>query len=65
MAGGSRTPEARSCANLAPTLRQRCRPWKPRPKPAYPKRTKNDIRIGTAGWSYKDWDGIFYPPGMS
>jgi uncharacterized protein YecE (DUF72 family) len=20
------------------------------------------IRIGTAGWSYKDWDGIFYPP---
>jgi uncharacterized protein YecE (DUF72 family) len=26
---------------------------------------KNDIRIGTAGWSYKDWDGIFYPPGTS
>jgi uncharacterized protein YecE (DUF72 family) len=25
----------------------------------------NNIRIGTAGWSYKDWDGIFYPPGMS
>ena len=24
----------------------------------------HDIRIGTAGWSYKDWDGIFYPPGM-
>jgi uncharacterized protein YecE (DUF72 family) len=24
----------------------------------------NNIRIGTAGWSYKDWDGIFYPPGM-
>jgi uncharacterized protein YecE (DUF72 family) len=23
-----------------------------------------EIRIGTAGWSYKDWDGIFYPPGM-
>ncbi len=22
------------------------------------------IRIGTAGWSYKDWEGIFYPPGM-
>ena len=20
------------------------------------------IRIGTAGWSYKDWDGILYPP---
>jgi len=24
----------------------------------------NTIRIGTAGWSYKDWDGIFYPPGL-
>jgi uncharacterized protein YecE (DUF72 family) len=24
----------------------------------------NEVRIGTAGWSYKDWDGIFYPPGM-
>lgn len=22
------------------------------------------IRIGTAGWSYKDWEGIFYPPGI-
>jgi uncharacterized protein YecE (DUF72 family) len=25
----------------------------------------HEIRIGTAGWSYKDWDGIFYPSGMS
>ena len=24
----------------------------------------DNIRIGTAGWSYKDWDGIFYPSGM-
>ena len=24
----------------------------------------HDVRIGTAGWSYKDWDGIFYPSGM-
>jgi uncharacterized protein YecE (DUF72 family) len=24
----------------------------------------NRVRIGTAGWSYKDWDGVFYPPGM-
>jgi uncharacterized protein YecE (DUF72 family) len=24
----------------------------------------SSIRIGTAGWSYKDWEGIFYPPGM-
>src|SRR6266481_1751598 len=22
------------------------------------------IRIGTAGWSYKDWEGVFYPSGM-
>src|SRR5271166_5206070 len=24
----------------------------------------HQVLIGTAGWSYKDWDGIFYPPGM-
>jgi uncharacterized protein YecE (DUF72 family) len=30
----------------------------PQPQP-------HDVRIGTAGWSYKDWDGIFYPSGMS
>jgi len=24
----------------------------------------SSLRIGTAGWSYKDWEGIFYPPGM-
>ncbi|MGA9979840.1 MAG: DUF72 domain-containing protein, partial [Candidatus Sulfotelmatobacter sp.] len=24
----------------------------------------HDVRIGTAGWSYKDWDGVFYPSGM-
>jgi len=23
------------------------------------------IRVGTAGWSYKDWEGVFYPSGMS
>ena len=23
-----------------------------------------NIRIGTAGWYYKDWNGVFYPPGM-
>jgi uncharacterized protein YecE (DUF72 family) len=22
------------------------------------------IRIGTAGWSFKDWEGIFYPSGL-
>jgi uncharacterized protein YecE (DUF72 family) len=25
----------------------------------------SSIRVGPAGWSYKDWEGIFYPPGMS
>lgn len=29
----------------------------PQPQP-------RDVRIGTAGWSYKDWEGIFYPSGM-
>ncbi len=23
------------------------------------------IRIGTSGWSYKDWEGVFYEPGES
>jgi uncharacterized protein YecE (DUF72 family) len=23
------------------------------------------IRIGVAGWSYKDWEGVFYPPTVS
>src|ERR1700680_3850985 len=26
--------------------------------------TRREIRIGTAGWSYRDSDGGFYPPGM-
>ena len=26
--------------------------------------TTRKIRFGTAGWSYKDWEGIFYPSGM-
>jgi uncharacterized protein YecE (DUF72 family) len=25
----------------------------------------SQVLVGTAGWSYKDWEGIFYPPGMS
>jgi uncharacterized protein YecE (DUF72 family) len=29
-----------------------------------PEAHPNEVRIGTAGWSYKDWDGVFYPPGM-
>jgi len=31
---------------------------------ASPATHSNHIRIGTAGWSYKDWEGIFYPSGM-
>ena len=31
---------------------------------ANPSSAQPVIRIGTAGWSYKDWEGIFYPPGM-
>jgi uncharacterized protein YecE (DUF72 family) len=23
------------------------------------------IHVGTAGWSYKDWQGVFYPPGFA
>ena len=29
-----------------------------------PQTAPNRIRVGTAGWSYKDWEGIFYPSGM-
>lgn len=25
---------------------------------------RNDIKIGVAGWSYKDWQGIVYPPSL-
>ena len=33
----------------------------PVPRPGFDVRS---IHIGTAGWSYKDWEGIFYPSGM-
>jgi len=29
-----------------------------------PQVQSSKVRIGTAGWSYKDWEGIFYPSGM-
>jgi uncharacterized protein YecE (DUF72 family) len=29
-----------------------------------PQVSPQKVRIGTAGWSYKDWEGIFYPLGM-
>lgn len=31
---------------------------------APPPLSGNRIRVGTAGWVYKDWEGIFYPSGM-
>jgi uncharacterized protein YecE (DUF72 family) len=34
------------------------------PSPQQNPAPRGEIRIGTAGWSYKDWEGIFYPPGM-
>ncbi len=37
----------------------------PCPPSPFPMEPSPQVRIGTAGWSYKDWDGIFYPPGMS
>ncbi len=32
-------------------------------QPASPALAKK-IHFGTAGWSYKDWEGVFYPSGM-
>ncbi|MBI2678584.1 MAG: DUF72 domain-containing protein [Candidatus Koribacter versatilis] len=26
--------------------------------------TMGAVLVGTAGWSYKDWDGVVYPPGL-
>ncbi len=26
--------------------------------------SRGEIRFGTAGWSYKDWEGVFYPSGL-
>ena len=25
---------------------------------------RGEVRFGTAGWSYKDWEGVFYPSGL-
>jgi len=50
--------------------RHQARPEKARPDKTGPDEPRansllaRQLRIGTAGWSYKDWDGIFYPPGM-
>jgi uncharacterized protein YecE (DUF72 family) len=38
-------------------------PLRPEHSPNASAQPRN-ILIGTAGWSYKDWEGIFYPPGM-
>jgi len=34
------------------------------PQARLPETRLGRVRIGTAGWSYKDWEGIFYPSGM-
>ena len=26
---------------------------------------QGEVHFGTAGWSYKDWEGVFYPPGLN
>ncbi len=31
------------------------------PKSGHPKLIEEQLRIGPAGWSYKDWQGIVYP----
>ena len=49
--GGRRFPAVR-CANLNLAIPQPIAMESPL------------IRVGTAGWSYKDWEGIFYPGGM-
>jgi uncharacterized protein YecE (DUF72 family) len=50
-----------SCATLAlPSSAVTMEP----PQPARGSASQLNIRIGTAGWSYKDWEGVFYPPGM-
>ncbi len=43
---------------------QASQPERPEPTEA-PPTSSSRLRVGTAGWSYKDWEGIFYPPGMS
>jgi len=30
-----------------------------------PARRDSTLRVGPAGWNYKDWEGIVYPPGKS
>ncbi len=34
------------------------------PPSAIPMESAPQVRIGTAGWSYKDWEGIFFPAGL-
>ena len=30
----------------------------------YPPQRKSSVRVGPAGWNYKDWEGIVYPSGL-
>ena len=53
-------PEALPVLTLASHTVQMDSPEQSRSSPARSRR----LRIGTAGWNYKDWEGIFYPSGM-
>ena len=30
-----------------------------------PEQRKRHLRVGTSGWQYRDWRGVFYPPGLA
>lgn len=30
----------------------------------HPPQRKSSVRVGPAGWNYKDWEGVVYPPGL-
>lgn len=53
-----------ACANLGlPCISHTVQMDSPEQSRSSPSRSRR-IRIGTAGWNYKDWEGIFYPSGM-
>jgi uncharacterized protein YecE (DUF72 family) len=30
-----------------------------------PEQRQRHLRVGTSGWQYRDWRGVFYPPGLA
>lgn len=60
---GASMARAKPCANLGqPSVCGSTMESTPQDRP--PEARLGRVRIGTAGWSYKDWEGIFYPSGM-